>query len=168
MKTTNVFRKIFVLAALGATSGLAFSAGTASTTFGVSATVVSNCLISATPLSFGTYDPLATADHDASSVVTVKCSKNAPVTIALDKGLGAGATEAARSMSLALNDALNYGLYSDSARSANWGTTAGAQAATGLGLATAVNLTVFGRIPKNQYTAGVGSYADTITATVTY
>lgn len=168
MNPTQVCRNLFVFTALGAVSGFAFSAGSSSTQFGVSANVASNCLIDATAMSFGTYDPTAGTDNTASSVVSVRCSKNAPVTILLDKGQGVGATDIARTMSLAGNDAMNYGLYSDSGRTANWGTTAGGQGATGAGLATAVNLTVYGKIPKNQYTVGVGNYADTITATVNY
>ena len=168
MNTKNVFRKILIVAAMGATCGITFAAGTANTPIGVSASVASNCLISATALPFGVYDPTAVTDTVAASTISVKCNKNAKVSIALDKGLGALASETARSMSLTGQDALNYALYADAGYVTNWGTTAGAQSATGTGLNTAVILNVHGKIPMNQYTAGVGTYNDTITATVTY
>ena len=176
MNTKNVFRKILIVAAMGATCGITFAAvtGTKTTAIAVSASVASNCLISATPLLFNVYDPLATTNKTATSTISVKCNKNAMVSIALDKGMGASASETARSMSLATTegmpaqDPLNYALYADAGYATNWGTAAGAQPATGTGLDTAVILNVYGKIPMNQYTAGVGTYNDTVTATVTY
>ena len=168
MNTKNVFRNTLIVAALSATCGITFATGTAPASIPVSATVNSNCLISATSLGFGIYDPLQASDDNVTSTISVKCNKGAVVSIALDKGLGANASETARSMSLAGKDPLNYALYADASYATNWGTTAGAQLATGTGLNTAVVLTIHGKIPMNQYTASVGTYSDTIIATVTY
>ena len=63
--------------------------------------------------------------------------------------------------------ALNYAVYSNSARSSIWGNTVGSNVVAGTGLGTAQVLTVYGRIPAAQYPAP-GSYTDTITATLTY
>ncbi len=168
MKSIAMFRNALVLAALGASAGLAFSAGTATTNIGVSASVASNCLVStaSTGLSFGTYDPTAGTDNTASTTFKVKCSKNAGYTIGLSKG--GGTSETARTMALGSELAMNYAIYSDSARTTNWGATAGAATGTGSGLNTENEITVYGKIPKNQYDVGVGAYADTVTATVTY
>jgi spore coat protein U-like protein len=57
---------------------------------------------------------------------------------------------------------LNYGLYSDAGRSANFATTA---SITGNG--STQPITLYGLVPAGQYVAP-GSYTDTITATVTY
>jgi spore coat protein U-like protein len=62
---------------------------------------------------------------------------------------------------------LGYSLFSDSARTVNWGQTVGTDTVTGTGNGTAQALTVYGDVPAGQYLAP-GSYSDTITATVTY
>ena len=59
----------------------------ATTTFTASATVISNCTISATNLGFGTYDPLAATANNASSSVTITCTKNAATTVGMDLGI---------------------------------------------------------------------------------
>ncbi|MES2149764.1 MAG: spore coat U domain-containing protein [Pseudomonadota bacterium] len=167
MNSKSLLRHLLVIGALGSASQFAVAATSTAQTFGVSANVASACLISATALGFGTYDPQSASDNLAQSTVTVTCSKNAPVTVALDKGIG-GASETTRTMSNGTQAPMNYALFSDSARSANWGTTAGAVSATGNGLGAGVVLNVYGKIPKSQLDVGVGAYADTITATVTY
>ncbi|MEO8739512.1 MAG: spore coat protein U domain-containing protein [Casimicrobiaceae bacterium] len=60
---------------------------TATTTFTVTATVLSNCTISATNLNFGTYNPLSASANTASSAVTITCTKNAASTIGMDLGI---------------------------------------------------------------------------------
>jgi|SRR5450432_738757 len=59
----------------------------ATTTFTANATVISNCTISATNLGFGTYDPLSASANNASSTVTITCTKNAASTIGMDLGI---------------------------------------------------------------------------------
>ena len=167
MNIKQLICKTLVFGALGATSGLA-SAGNAFTTFAVTSNVASSCTITALPVSFGSYVPTSATDTTATGSVSVTCTKNASVSIALNAGTGTSATETGRTMSLASNTAMTYGLFADSGYATNWGTTAGAQTTTGTGLATPVTLTVYGKITKNQYLVGVGNYSDTITATVTY
>ena len=168
MKSIAMFRNAIVLAALGASAGLALAAGSKTTDIGVAATVVSNCLIStpSTGLSFGTYDPMSGTDNTASTTFKVRCSKNAGYTIGLSKG--GGASESARKMALSNELSMDYGLYSDSAHGANWGASSGTIGGNGTGLSTDIELTVYGKIPKNQYDVGVGAYADTVVATITY
>ncbi|MFA6051999.1 MAG: spore coat U domain-containing protein [Methylobacter sp.] len=146
----------------------AAQAATTTTTFQVTATVNSACTVSATNLTFGVYDPSAAA-HDDTSTVTVTCTKATAYDIGLDAGLAAGATVTTRQMQHAtLTDLLNYSLYSDAGRTTNWGNTVSTDtvhvaSATG----AAENHTVYGRIATGQYVTA-GSYADTITVTVTY
>jgi spore coat protein U-like protein len=163
-----MFRNVVLLAALGTSAGLAFSAGSQTTNIGVTASVASNCLVStpSTGLAFGVYDPLASSDTVASTTFKVKCSKNAGYTIGLSAG--GGAAELARKMALANELAMNYAIYSDSGRTTNWGATAGAATGIGSGLDTENTVTVYGKIPKNQYDVGVGSYTDTVVATISY
>lgn len=67
-----------------------------------------------------------------------------------------------------LTDLINYSLYNESTRTTNWDDTGGAGV---VAVASATGLpevhTVYGRIAAGQYVTA-GSYADTITVTVTY
>jgi spore coat protein U-like protein len=167
MNTQKHLRKIMLLAILGATSGLTFAAGTASATIQVSATIGDSCSISAQPLSFGTYDQLQSAPTDASTTISVKCSNNVPASISLDNGNGGASST--RAMKYGVSD-LNYALFSDAARTQNWGIGSEQLIVTGTGLSALDEkiLTVYGRVPANQNSIGAGVYLDTITATISY
>lgn len=142
-------------------------AATATTTFQVTATVLSVCTVSATNLAFGNYDASSGTPNDASSTVTTTCSNSTAYTVALNAGTGSGATVAMRRMTNGANT-LNYSMYTTAGRTTVWGDgtlSTVTQAATGNGSGQA--LTVFGRIPTGQYVTA-GNYTDTVTATVTY
>ncbi len=139
-------------------------ASTATTTFGVSATVQSTCLISATSLAFGTYTGTAV---NSTSTVSVTCTNTTTYNVGLNAGLASGATVTTRKMTGPLLSMLAYSLYSDSARSVNWGQTVGIDTVSGTGNGSAQSLTVYGLLPATQY-VNPGNYTDTITATVTY
>ncbi|MDI1231109.1 MAG: spore coat U domain-containing protein [Methylobacter sp.] len=143
-------------------------AATTSTTFLVSATVTNGCIVVATPLAFGVYDPSAAA-NDKTSTITVTCTLATPYSIGLNAGVAAGATVTTRQMKHAtLTDLINYSLYNESTRTTNWDDTGGAGV---VAVASATGLpevhTVYGRIAAGQYVTA-GTYADTITVTVTY
>ena len=142
-------------------------AATVTTTFAVSTTISSVCVVStaSTGLTFATYDPTASSDTLGSTTFKVQCSSGLSYTVGLSAG--GSATDTARTMSSGANR-LNYSLYSDSGRTTNWGASTGALTGTGSGLTTENTITVYGKIPKNQYTPGVGAYSDSITATITY
>lgn len=137
-------------------------------TFDVTATVISACSISAGNLAFGNYDPLSAVAKTGTSTVTVTCSLSAPYNIALDAGLN-GATVSARKMLITGGglQTLNYALTRDLAGLLNWGTTVGTDTLAGVGTGLAVGHTVYGTIAAGQ-NQPIGSYTDTITATVTY
>jgi len=102
----------------------------------VTANVVAQCNISAANLGFGAVDPLG-GNVDASSALTVKCTKNSAYTVGLDAGTTTGATIAARKMANGV-DIMNYNLYTDVARASVWGNTTGTWATgTGAGMGTA-------------------------------
>ncbi len=172
MKSIAMFRNVIVLAALGASAGLALAAGSKTTTVGVSASVESNCLVYAPSkgLEFGIYDPFAGADYNAATSFKVRCSKNALYTIALNAGTGPSATLSDRKMVNGSQTAMSYAIYSDSARTVNWGATALAGAATGYGsgLGTDNTVDIYATIPTGQLDVGVGAYADTVIATISY
>lgn len=137
-------------------------------TFTASATVVADCNISATPLDFGSVG-LLTGNRDAASTLTVQCTASAPYSIALNAGTGNGANVAARRMTRSGGQqTVGYQLYSDAARTVPWGDgSRGTSTVGGTGTGTAQPLNVYGRIPP-QVTPTPGTYADTVTATITY
>ena len=92
---------------------------TSNPTFTVTATVTSNCIVSAVNLNFGTQGVLA-ANVDATTTLSVTCTQSVAYTISLNAGTGAGATVAARKMTLTGNT-VTYSLYRDSARMLVWG-----------------------------------------------
>jgi spore coat protein U-like protein len=133
-------------------------------TFSATATVVSNCLVSAQNIDFGTHGVLG-ANVDATGLVSVTCTPSTSYTVGLNGG-NAGAPPAARKMSKGA-ETVTYGLYRDASRNLVWGNTIGADTAAGTGNGLAQNLTVYGRVPA-QSTPSPGLYTDTIIATVTY
>jgi spore coat protein U-like protein len=67
---------------------------------------------------------------------------------------------------------LNYALYTESTRTTIWGEgllgATGTFTGTGTGNGAAQASTIYARVPSGQTSAPAGSYADTVTVTVTY
>lgn len=154
-----------VSSVFGASSAMA---GTATGTMAVSATLASDCQLSANPLAFGSVSGLLATAPTATTTVSVTCSKSTAFTVALSAGTTTGATTTARLMANG-STTLAYGIYQDSAFTKNWGSTTGASGdvVTGTGTGAAVVLNVYGKIPASQVVAP-GTYTDTVTATVSY
>jgi spore coat protein U-like protein len=136
------------------------SGATTTSTFQVTATVASSCIVTATSLAFGNY---TLAQLDNSSTITATCTNGTTYTIDLDVGNFSGATTTTRRMTGPSAAGLSYSLFSDSGRTTNWGNATGSWV-SGTGTGAAQVLTVYGRIPANQ-TALIGSYTDTVTVT---
>ena len=150
--------------ALGLLPTPAISA-TDTATFAVSASIVAGCGITASPLAFGAYSGVQT---DAETSLSVNCTN----TLAYSVGLGAGTsggTATARQMQMSGTPAIKlfYALYSDIARTINWGDTGGTGLITGTGSGSAQVIPVYGRMVAGLLSPP-GTYADTITATVTF
>lgn len=136
----------------------------ATTSFAVTTTVQANCAVSATALAFGAY---AGTTLTASSTITATCTNTTTYNVGLNAGTGSGATVATRKMTGPSASILNYKLYSDAGYATNWGNTVGTDTVAKTGSGAAQTLTVYGQIPAGQYVTP-GSYADTITVTLTY
>jgi len=155
-----------------ASAGAAQAANPATTTFGVSATVLKNCTVAATNVTFNNYTPTAGA-VTANGTVSVSCTKSTTFTVSLNKGSGTG-TIAQRLMSDdAAGDTLQYNLYTTSGFATVWGDGTGtsvSQGGTGTGMGTPVTLTVYGNLPDNatNQAAPPNAYTDTITVSVAY
>ncbi len=154
------------LAAGAATPG---QAATATTTFAVTATVLSGCAVTATDLIFGNYSSVSATPADTTSTVTAICTAGIAYTLAADPGTGAGATEAARSMTgIVTGGALNYLMYTNAGHTTLWGDgTLGTTTFGGTAALVPQNYTVFGRAPALQHPAA-GLYADLVTVTLTF
>jgi spore coat protein U domain-containing protein, fimbrial subunit CupE1/2/3/6 len=142
-------------------------AGTATTTFGVSAQIVATCTInSASTLNFGNSIGVLSANVPGTSTIQVTCTNSTAYSIGLDAGTGSGATVAVRKLTSG-GATVNYSLYSDSGHNTVWGNTPPTDTVAGTGNGTAQSFTVYGQIPP-QTTPAPGTYTDTITVTVTY
>lgn len=149
--------------------------------------VAADCSVAAVGVAFGVYDPLAVLPVDATGTVSVRCTwtssggssgaqRVSPV-ISLSAGLPP-ATMAQRRLRTATGDLLNYNLFRDAARTQVWGDGSSGTFTAPTSPATLVlpssgnprtgSRTIYGRMPAGQTNAAPGSYADTITVTVTF
>lgn len=143
---------------------------TASGTFQVGATILVACNVTGSTLTFGgAIDPLQTPGPvDASTTLNVTCTKTTPYSVALNAGTnaGSGSNFGSRVMKSGNNN-LPYQLYLDAGRTQVWGDGNSSGLFTGTGTGSQQQLTVYGRLPSLN---GIvpGSYADTVTLTITY
>lgn len=162
--TSRTFRTLVLtgaaIAAVAAQPALA--ADTAE--LAVSAEVSEVCNVTTSPVAFGTVDVTSGSNVDATGGISVTCTSGTAWAAAADAGNGSGATVTARKMTSG-SDLLNYALYTDSGRTTNFG---GANTITGTGTGSAQASTVYGRVPSGQTTVPVGSYADSVTISLTY
>ncbi|MFM0187692.1 spore coat U domain-containing protein [Paraburkholderia nemoris] len=163
LSQTSLNYGFFLLLAPGC-AALTTSAG--SFGFTTSATVVNNCLISATNVAFTSTGVLSSA-LNASGAITARCTNGDAYQIALSSG-SSGSVAARQMQRAGGGGAVNYQLYTDAAHTSAWGDgTAGTTMATGTGSGNAVSITVYGRVPT-QTTPMPGNYSDTITATISF
>ena len=135
--------------------------------FTVSATVVPGCTVAASDLSFGTAS-LLNSNVDATNSVSVTCTSGLAYAVALGQGTTPGGTTTTRLMKHASTaSTVPYRMYSDAARTANWGNST-SDDVNGTGTGSAVNHTVYGRVPAQAVAPEAGSYSDTVTVTITY
>ena len=163
----------FVTAALSiAVSGTA-KAGSATANLNISATVSSNCTISTSAVAFA-YDPVVAnsasgADVTGTGGVTVQCTKGDTHAVSLNFGQNV-ITTTQRRVKSGLNY-LNYNLYTDNTYATLWGDGTSLTQTVSFGpftsSATAITSTVFGKMLKGQ-DAPIGSYTDTVIATVNF
>ncbi|HUH93755.1 MAG TPA: spore coat U domain-containing protein [Casimicrobiaceae bacterium] len=146
----------------------------------VSASVTANCTISTSAVAFGAYDPVvanAATALNATGSVTIACTKGSAPTITL--GLGGNASGSQRNMKLGSgSDLLAYELYQPPSTTPAtacsfpgttvWGTSgSNIFTPTSPGSKAARTYNVCGTVAAGQ-DVSVGSYTDTVVATVNF
>lgn len=127
-----------------------------------------SCSISATAVSFGTYNVFSGSAVDSTGTITYRCNAQASnITISLSRG--SGSSYDPRQMSKG-TERLDYNLFTNAARTTVWGDgTSGTSAYTIANPANNrnVNLTVYGRVPAGQ-DVSAGIFSDTVTAVINF
>ena len=163
MKKTTLFSSI-VLTAICATPA---SAATQTSSMSVSMTIAAGCTVNAGTLAFGTQSSL-TANVDQQGSFSVNCTNTTLYTLSLDAGANGASTTTRRMKGGNANtEFVNYALYSDPARTTNWGGTAGADTVSGTGNGATQTVAVYGRVAP-QTIGSPGVYTDNVMITVTY
>lgn len=142
-------------------------AQSASTQVPVTATVIRNCTIRATPVAFGNYDPIvahATQPLDSTGTLTVTCTRNTPAEITID--FGQNAQGQVRRMTAGVARFLTYDLFKDAARTQRWTENNGIDAGPAPSKEPRL-FTIYGRVTQAQDVAE-GSFSDTVLATVQF
>lgn len=149
-------------------------------TLGATTTITPHCTVATSAVSFGQYDPVVanrTAKLDASGTVTIRCVRATAPSIALGLGLhAAGSTR--RMQGPGPSDFLSYELYHPSNINPNAACPPSGTVVWGAGGASLFSPTAAGNFNARTYNvcgtvfAGqdpvIGSYSDTVTATVNF
>ncbi|MDX2232893.1 MAG: spore coat U domain-containing protein [Hyphomonadaceae bacterium] len=130
------------------------------------------CSVSATDVSFGAIDPVASSTVDGAGVVSVTCSPLAVLaSYEVRLSTGVSGVYTARTMRSGAN-ALSYNLFTDAGRTQIWGDgSGGTDTRTASYILTVGNATrtytMYARAPSVAL-ARPGAYSDTVTVTVVY
>ncbi|MDO9010490.1 MAG: spore coat U domain-containing protein [Gallionella sp.] len=177
MKNVNTLKIVAAVAlALGFGSAQAATI-VAGGTMGVSSTVTASCSAFSQGAGFGFagYTNNSATNVDATTSVTATCTAGTPYTMAVSAGThynaagGMGGGWRNLQNGTTLTSFLGYGIYQDAGYTTFWGSGVGGQGSLGAvasGAGTA-SYTLYGRIPAGQ-AAVVGSYTDTVVASLTY
>ena len=166
--------KLAVVSAMLVGSAGFSTAGYAATAFEnliVQTNVAMSCTVNAGVLDFLTYDPTASGNNDAATVITSTCTHggSAKITMGVGASPAAGSSNAVplRQMHNASDASkLPYFLYQNTGRDLVWGNSAD----TGVGFTATQGVNssqLYGRIAAGE-TASVGAYADSVSVTLTY
>lgn len=134
-------------------------------------TILDPISVSATPVSFATYDPLRSTATQASGTVRITCGLPVDLlpSFVVRLSRGQSATYTPRTLRSGAST-LAYNLYTSAALGTVWGDGTGgtsARSVSGTLQVGSINLTAFGAITQGQL-VGAGTYTDMITVTVQY
>ena len=152
-------------------------------TVSVSTTISANCTVATSTLNFGPYDPIGAQQTNNLDVgtnqISIACVQGSAPTIALNLGLNASGTTRRLLRTTTPADYLNYELYQPPGNSPNtacnfssslvvWGSS-GSNLFTPTAPPNKASRSYYicGRVPSGQ-DPSVGTYNDTVTATVNF
>jgi len=119
-------------------------------------------------LDFGTATTPLNANIDATTTLTITCTNTTPYRIGLNQGSTAGASTTIRKMfSTVTTEDVDYMMYTNAARTSNWGNNFGTDTNDSVGTGAAQTFTVYGRVPP-QTTPAPATYTDVVVVTVDY
>lgn len=132
----------------------------------VTALVVPSCTVAALPLVFGPLS-LSGGDTDTQTSIVLTCTPGTGYNVGLDAG--AHASNGVRNMVGTLNGSLvPYQVYSNAARTTEWGNAFGTNTVAGTAGSAITNLTVYGRVAGRADLFPAGGYTDAVTVTVRF
>ena len=147
----------------------------------VSAEITASCTISTTDLSFGAYDAIvanASQDLTETSTISTTCTAGTGGVITMgggdhvsfSRGRGPGSGNIRRMANEGSTSYLRYEIYADASHTIVWNYSqiAMSSVASVTGTGTSQDMTVYGKVFKNQQDAAAGSYTDTVTIAVSY
>lgn len=137
------------------------------TSMPVSVNVMPGCIITATPLVFGLYNPNSAISTKSIARLNLLCTLNTPYDIALDQGAGDSATTRLRTMSGPGFASIRYTLSQNPTHTINWGNTVGVDTALRTGTGIKQYLTVYGEIPAKQ-NVEIGAYRDVVNVSIIF
>lgn len=148
------------------------SAGLVVPTQPAEALCLCTCTVSTTPMAFGNYDQTSATPKDVNATVTISCTSVASVLSTADIAMSTGGSNSATARRMISGaNLLYYNIYSNPAHTTVWGDGTGGAPVVQVQLNGLLNFastaTAYGRIPAHQ-NVPIGSYADTLTITVTY
>jgi spore coat protein U-like protein len=130
------------------------------------------CTMNATPINFGNYDTFSGVPLDAVGTITINCTWLVwTATVTLSVSSTSGTFNPRRMKRSGGTDLLDYNVYTDVARTTIFGDGTGGTSrvsarSPSLFRPWSANISMYGRIPPGQ-DVSVGTYSDTLTATVT-
>ena len=147
----------------------------------VSADINASCTISTTDLSFGTYDAIvanASQDLTATATISTTCTSGATSVVTMgggdhpsfSRGRGPGSGTIRNMANEGSTSYLRYEIYADASHTIVWNYSqvSMSSVASVTGTGASQDMTVYGKVFKNQKDAAAGSYADTVTIGVNY
>jgi spore coat protein U-like protein len=130
------------------------------------------CTMNATPINFGNYDVFLSTPLDAVGTITINCDRHVrTATVTLNQGLY-GTFNPRKMKRSGGTDLLNYNVYTDVTRTVIFGDGSGGSSRVFVNRPGPANrnwsgnISMYARIPPSQ-NVSVGTYSDTLTATVT-
>ena len=140
----------------------------------VSASVGASCTISSTDLSFGTYDGIvahASQDLTETATITTTCTTGSSAVITMGAGHHGHYLPPSRHMkNEESNSYLKYEIYADAGHTFVWNydKTRMRTVTEVVGNGADQEMTVYGKVFKNQIDAAAASYSDTVNIDVIY